>query len=180
MTVFARPRVELALNTCTVTVAGSAGRTPVNELVGAKRPREVTIDVVVGVVAVVLVDLVDEDAVLFEPELAAGEVGELLVVLGLLVVVAGAGPGALQLVEAAGTGLSTWNQATAPAMSSTAMTTRIGARRRRWYRSAGESGLTGSSSWAGLKRPRERARPEDRVCGRRVRWPSGKAGAAVA
>src|ERR1700712_5345531 len=52
VTVFACPRVVLALKTRTVMVAGSAGRTPTRVSVLAKLPNDVTMDVVVGVVTV--------------------------------------------------------------------------------------------------------------------------------
>jgi hypothetical protein len=103
VTVFASPRVLLALKTCTVMVAGSAGLTPTSESVLAKLPNDVTIDLVVAV-DVVTVDGVVLAAGLTEPAAPAAADP---VVPGVLLADVGAGPGALQLVEAAGTGLST-------------------------------------------------------------------------
>jgi hypothetical protein len=56
--------------------------------------------------------------------------------------VVGAGPGVLQPDACAAAGLRAWNQMMPVAASSTAVTSRIGHRRRRRYRTAGESVVT--------------------------------------
>ena len=84
-------------------------------------------DVVVTVVAVVgVVAVIAAVAVVRAPE-----VGEPVAVRGVLLAEVGAGPGELQLVDAAGTGFNTWNQAIPVPINSTKTTTRIGDRRRR-------------------------------------------------